>query len=341
MSDVLDEIVKKYGKIVKDGTALATTKPLVIPVSPAIDIALGGGIPEGSFCVFTGQPKCGKTTTSLWFAANAQRVYNKDLCPKGRNVYFFGVEGRLKPRDLQGIPHLDLSRFHQIVSEPGKILNAHEYLDAADMVIRSDPGCIVIIDSFSALCTEAEMVGGMEDQQRADGPKLLAKFCRKVANVVPVNKVTLIGITHLMANVTGKGAHWLEKSGQALGYQVDVKIHARHFELIGPEGGTPIGQKIDWKVMCSAIGGPGAMATSYIKFGTGLDEPKELVTLAIDLGIIEKKSKQGGWLVFADQTAYTDKSINGQDNMVEYLRSEPALFDKLRLEVYATCGVAL
>ena len=50
----------------------------------------------------------------------------------------------------------------------------------------------------------------MNKMQRADGAKLLAKFCRKVANVIPVNKNIVIGITHLMGNPTGYGAEFKE-----------------------------------------------------------------------------------------------------------------------------------
>lgn len=339
MSDILDDIIKKYGNIVKSGTAIAATKPTIIPVSPSIDIALGGGIPEGSFCTFTGQPKCGKTTLALWIAANAQKYYDKKLYPNGRNVYFFGVEGRLKPRDLQGIPHLQLDKFHQIVSEPGKILYAHEFLESADMAIRRDPGSVVIIDSFSALCTEAEMVGSMEDMQRADGPKLLSKFCRKIANVIPVNKIIFIGITHLMANVTGKGSPWQEKSGQSVAYQVDVKLHAKTFSFVGPEGGQPVGQEVVWRVGCSAIGGPGANATSFIKYGKGIDEAKELATLALDLGIVEKTAAKSAWLVFSNPAEYTDKKLQGMDNLAEFLSQDQGIYDKLHKEIYAACGI--
>lgn len=69
-----DEVAKQFGsEIVLNGNAIVDKEPLIIPVSPSLDIVLNGGIPEGSFVVLTGQPKCGKTTTSLDFAATAQK----------------------------------------------------------------------------------------------------------------------------------------------------------------------------------------------------------------------------------------------------------------------------
>ena len=69
-----EDVTKNFGHdIILSGSAIIDRKSIVIPVSPAIDLILNGGIPEGSFVVLTGQPKCGKTTTSLDFAATAQK----------------------------------------------------------------------------------------------------------------------------------------------------------------------------------------------------------------------------------------------------------------------------
>ena len=73
MSSITKDITKTFGEnIILTGNSIIDTKNVIIPVSPVLDILLNGGIPEGSFVVLTGQPKCGKTTTSLDFAATAQ-----------------------------------------------------------------------------------------------------------------------------------------------------------------------------------------------------------------------------------------------------------------------------
>lgn len=289
-----DDVIKNFGDdIILSGNAIVDKKVLTIPISPALDIALHGGIPEGSFVVLTGQPKCGKTTTSLDFAATAQRPEYQGGLKSPREVYYLNIEGRLKKRDLEGIPGLDLSRFHVIGSQQGKILHAEEYLQIGERIINEIPGSVIIIDSYSALCTEAEITSDMDKMQRADGAKLLAKFCRKVANVIPVNKNIVIGITHLMGNPTGYGAEFKEKSGQAIAYQTDIKLRAKTFKpwVVGTDN-TQIGQEIEWQVVCSALGPPGATTTSFIRYGQGVDKCTELVNLASDIGII---NKGGAW----------------------------------------------
>lgn len=197
---VKEDVTKTFGEdIILNGNAIVDRKSVVIPVSPSLDIVLNGGIPEGSFVVFTGQPKCGKTTSSLDFAATAQKLeYAHSSFKDGREVYYLNIEGRLKKRDLEGIPGLNLDKFHVIGSQQGKILHAEEYLQIAEKIINEVPGSVVIIDSYSALCTEAEITSEMDKMQRADGAKLLAKFCRKVANVIPVNKnVVILSLIHI------------------------------------------------------------------------------------------------------------------------------------------------
>lgn len=275
------------------------------------------------------------TTTSLDFAATAQKPEYQGKLKNPREVYYLNIEGRLKKRDLEGIPGLDLARFHIIGSQQGKILHAEEYLQIAERIINEIPGSILIIDSYSALCTEAEITSEMDKMQRADGAKLLAKFCRKVANVIPVNKNIVIGITHLMGNPTGYGAEFKEKSGQAIAYQTDIKLRAKTFKpwVTGAEG-TQIGQEIDWQVACSALGPPGGTITSYIRYGQGVDKQTEIINLASDLGIIHKG---GAWYTI---TSLEDKpKFQGTEKIRAYLVENNDIYEKLYSQVKETMGI--
>lgn len=331
-----EDVTKNFGDdIILTGNALIDKKSIVIPVSPSLDIVLNGGIPEGSFVVLTGQPKCGKTTTSLDFAATAQKPEYQGSLKSPREVYYLNIEGRLKKRDLEGIPGLNLDRFHIIGSQQGKILHAEEYLQIAEKIINEIPGSVLIIDSYSALCTEAEITSDMDKMQRADGAKLLAKFCRKVANVIPVNKNVVIGITHLMGNPTGYGAEFKEKSGQAIAYQTDIKLRAKSFKpwTLSADS-TQIGQEIDWQVVCSALGPPGGNITSYIRYGHGVDKYMEAITLGADMGIIHKG---GAWYTL---TAVEDKpKFQGTEKLRQYLVDNEPAYKNLVQSIKQTMGL--
>jgi recombination protein RecA len=332
-----EDVLKTFGDdIILSGNAVVDKKVLTIPFSPSLDIILNGGVPEVSFVVLTGQPKCGKTTSSLDFAATAQKPeYAYGSFKDGREVYYLNIEGRLKKRDLEGIPGLNLSKFHVIGSQTGKILHAEEYLQIGERIINEIPGSVVIIDSYSALCTEAEITSDMDKMQRADGAKLLAKFCRKVANVIPVNKNIVIGITHLMGNPTGYGAEFKEKSGQAIAYQTDIKLRAKSFKpWVLSADSSQIGQEIEWNVICSALGPPGGSITSYIRYGQGIDKQMEIINLASDIGIIHKG---GAWYTL---TSVEDKpKFQGTEKLRAYLMENPSAYESLLVSVKETMGL--
>jgi recombination protein RecA len=333
---IKESVIKDFGTdIMLSAASVVDKESLIIPVSPSIDMILNGGIPEGSFVVLTGQPKCGKTTTSLDFAATAQKPEYQGALKSPREVYYLNIEGRLKKRDLEGIPGLDLDRFNIIGSQQGKILHAEEYLQIAERIINQEPGSVLIIDSYSALCTEAEITSDMDKMQRADGAKLLAKFCRKVANVIPVNKNIVIGITHLMGNPTGYGAEFKEKSGQAIAYQTDIKLRAKTFKpWILSSDNTQIGQEVEWQVLCSALGPPGGVMTSYIRYGQGIDKCMELITIATDIGLI---NKSGAWYTLSFLAEEKNK-FQGTEKIRAYLLDNPEIYKKLYEQVNEVVG---
>lgn len=96
---MIKDIVKEYGNVVHDPSSITDQKLKIISVSPKIDIALGGGVPEGSLFIMTGPEKVGKTVTALTFCANAQQA--------NRQIYYGNIEGRLRKRDIEGITELD------------------------------------------------------------------------------------------------------------------------------------------------------------------------------------------------------------------------------------------
>lgn len=325
-------IAKQFGdNVIVNAHYIFDKKSVVIPLGPALD-SITGGMPEGGFLTLTGQPKCGKTTTSLFFAATAQDPkYGGECCPNGRDVYFYAVEGRLKERDLAGIPHLNRDKFHIIQSTPGHILTASDYLEIADQFINEKPGSVHIIDSYSALCTEAEKTGSMEDMQRADGAKVLAKFCRKVCNVVPVNNCIVVGITHQMGNPGMGHSPWKEKSGQAVAYQVDVKLQCLwHSPWRLTKEGAQIGQEVHWTCLNTARSiPPGQQCVSFIRYGIGIDIAKEVIDMAIDLGIIEQG---GAWYSFGED--FGGAKAQGLEKACELVRNTPngieILYSKIR-----------
>ena len=320
------DIIKEYGNVIHDPSSITDQKLKIISISPKLDIALGGGVPEGSLFIMTGPEKVGKTLTALTFCANAQQ--------DNRKIYYGNVEGRLRKRDIEGIKELDsdAEKIQIIGSTQGNILSAEKYLGIFDQIIHTQPNTICVIDSFSALASDAELTGDLTDQQVMSVQKVLAKFCRRMAPALPINKVTVVGITHLMANVStfGRGKAKVEKSGTALKYQVDVKLHASHTKPI-MQGETQIGQTVHWQVVTSSIGPPGQKVESHIKYGRGIWKEMELADLLVDFGIVKKS---GAWL-----TLPNEEKMQGKNNLATYLENNPDQYKQFENDIFSMIGI--
>jgi len=170
--EYISSIIKEYGEIISNGIVVLETKKnyKTISVSPAIDIALGGGIKEGSWVMLTGDPKSGKTTTAMQIAANCQK--------DGRPIIYLDAEGRLKEMNFE-VRDLNPDKM-QIIHSVDAPLSAEEFLDVAYKLIShpDNYGAVLIIDSISSLIPAKELDGEMK-AGRSGLPKILSIFTKK------------------------------------------------------------------------------------------------------------------------------------------------------------------
>ena len=319
------ETNKKYGtNVIINASTIVEKERKIISASPTLDFALNGGIPEGSWVLLSGTPKSGKSTLALQIAANAQQQYDKQ-------VFLGNVEHRINKKELSGIHNLDVSKIEVIQSQKGKILVAQDFLQEFTNIIKTVPGCVLIIDSTSALCAEKEFTEDITSQARNEGPKLLATFCRKMASIVPVQDVTLIIIQHLIANTSGYGSPYYEDGGNKIQYQADIKLRCNSFSKwnsIQNDDSTRIGQVVTWQVITSALGAPGGKVQSYIRYGYGIDDVKEYLGLALDLGIIEKG---GSWYSISFNGA--ENKYQGEEKTRLAIMENAELFQHIKKQV--------
>jgi len=321
------DLIKEFGKsaFIK-GDTLAQYTNDIIHVSPRIDLLLGGGIPGGTVVTLVGPPKCGKTVSALHILGKAQQC--------GRKVFFINVEGRIKPRDLNGISCLDTSRLEIVRSYRDKdgttrILKAHEFLTIVENIIHNHPGAVIVIDSISQLVTSGEMENELDKRDRAPGATLMSKFCRRLSNVIPVNDIVLIGILHFYANTSGFGKSKLVSGGNKIKYALDIGLECKKFEIVregGTEEGRPLGQTIDWITTSTAFAPPGQRATSMLTYGVGIDEIYEIVDMSIELGFVQQAKS---WYTMAYMKDHVPEKtwdernfkVQGKEKLVNRIRN--------------------
>ena len=314
------KLEKDFGNIFLPASFILNKKRLLIPVSPKLDIALGGGIPSGVTTIISGRPKLGKSSLALKIVANAQK--------QGMKAYYCDVENRLEKRNLECVRDLDINedKFQVIRSSKDKVLSSEDNLTIMETLLKNEEKIIIVVDSASALCSSKEYDAEMTAQSRNDGPKLLASWTRKLSSIIPAQDSIVVIIQHLIANTGYTGGSY-EDGGNKIIYSSDVKLRGSSFTKW--ENGTKhIGQLIHWSVIYSALSSPGAVVDGYLRFNYGVDNIFENIELGIDLGII---SKSGIWL---NTDFSTDpKKFQGQHKLWDYLSENPKDLELLELKI--------
>ena len=288
-----NDFLEKYGKIIENGEKVLRDimELKVISISPALDLALGGGLREGSMTIMTGDPKSGKSTTALYFAAKCQAI--------GKNVMYFNTEGRITKENFIGIKGLDPSKIYVFQStDEEPLVSAEKYLNALEHAIKNVPNLVAIIDSVSNMVPKEELDGEIRSGVRNALPRLLSMFCKRISGDVHRNKSILIFITHNITNTAPASKYSPSKvadCGVMIQYQAGTNMvitHKGKWE-VPKESGNHVGQTANWVIKTSASGGkPNSTAESWIRYGIGIDEIQEIAQLATDFSFIKSK---GAW----------------------------------------------
>lgn len=288
---ISNSIVSKYGDVVRSGTEVleAINSLQVIGVSPALDIALGGGLREGSVVVMTGDPKSGKTTTALHFASKCQAL--------GKRVIYVNTEGRLSRQNFDGIKGLQVDKILIVESTDDKILSAQDFLNIIEYYINNDPGCLIIADSLSNMVPQDELGGEIRTGVRNALPRLLSMFFKRISGTLMKNKTILACITHNIANTGGSpyAPSKMADCGNMLQYQAGTNMVITHRGRwqVPKDSGPHVGQIANWTIKTSCAGGlPNSTAESWIRYGVGIDETQEVVQIACEFRLIKTA---GAW----------------------------------------------
>ena len=323
-------IQKAFGKVISKGSELISVKKNLktLTVSPVLDLALNGGLLEGSWVLISGDAKTGKSTTCLQICKNAQE--------EGRPVIYVDGESRLKAYNLSGTQGLDLEKM-QIVHSPedSESLSAEDFLDIASSLIKrpENNGAVCVIDSCSSLIPRVELEEGASGSIRGGLPKLLSHWVKTITQDVVKNKIILIIITHYITNTSGYGKIKNPDCGVKIQYAADTRLDIAKIEP-WEENGKKIGQLVHWKVGCSSLGSSGTDCISYIKYNKGIDKEKEIIELAESFGIIEKG---GAWysIPFLDKSHGFEESpkFQGQTKIYDFLVERKDIFELIKKQV--------
>lgn len=327
------DFIKKYGDYVTTGDKVLETKRSykTISISPAIDLALGGGVKEGSWMILSGPPKAGKTTTTMQIIANCQAL--------GRKIIYLDVEGRLKEMNFE-VPGIDPSLV-QVIRSGDAPLAAETFLDIARKLLsdKENEGCVLVIDSISSLIPSRDLDEDISGMTRPGLPKILSDFVKKLGQTVPNQKCLVVMITHMITNTSGYGKSKMPDGGVKIQFQADTRMEVKSVTpwesaSSSKDNKNVIGLKVTWDILCSSIGAPYKTCESWIRFGHGIDKVQEILMIGCELGLI---SVAGSWYNL-DFIESEKVKLQGQEKVYNYLTEHPEVYktleDKVREMLY-------
>ena len=310
LNEALKQIEKQYGKgaVMKLGDRALVEVDVISSGSLSIDNVLGvGGFPRGRIIEIYGPESSGKTTLALQAIAECQKG--------GGKCAFIDAEHAIDPKYAKALG-VDVNEL--ILSQPD---SGEQALEIAEVLIKSGAIDLIVIDSVAALVPQAELDGEMGDSNIGLHARLMSKAMRKLAGSMSANNCTAIFINQLREKVGVMfGNPEVTTGGRALKFYASIRLEVRKSEAI-KNGSEVVGNKVNVKCAKNKVAPPFKSCTVEIYYGEGISHLSEVVSLGVELGIIDKS---GSWFSYKGE-----KIGQGSDSVRAYLKANPEVDEEI------------
>ena len=310
LNEALKQIEKQYGKgaVMKLGDRALVEVDVISSGSLSIDNVLGvGGFPRGRIIEIYGPASSGKTTLALQAIAECQKG--------GGKCAFIDAEHAIDPKYAKALG-VDVDEL--ILSQPD---SGEQALEIAEVLIKSGAIDLIVIDSVAALVPQAELDGEMGDSNIGLHARLMSKAMRKLAGSMSANNCTAIFINQLREKVGVMfGNPEVTTGGRALKFYASIRLEVRKSEAI-KNGSEVVGNKVNVKWAKNKVAAPFKSCTVEIYYGEGISHLSEVVSLGVELGIIDKS---GSWFSYKGE-----KIGQGSDSVRAYLKANPEVDEEI------------
>ncbi len=214
----MGDIAKKMKKF-KDAYKSIEDPVFISSGSIVLDALLGGGIPQGSYIVWSSEAGIGKSTGSL--------VVSLSYCRQGKKVLYLDPEGGVNMGQLEGIgllPHL----YDADTNPEGNFyyFRIQTYTDAEafldDLISDVD---LVVVDSITALLPTRKKEASAEDVLPGMDSAIASSFLRKYKADAIKHGTSFIFINQMRVKIQFMGSSTSQEAGgQALKFYPDIRI---------------------------------------------------------------------------------------------------------------------
>lgn len=314
LEDTINKIQKTFGK--ESVSIFGEKEPEDVDVistgSLNLDLALGvRGIPIGRIIELFGEEGTGKTTIALHCMAEAQKA--------GYVTAMIDAEHAVDPKYARAIG----VRMDDIVfSQPD---SGEEALEIIEALVRSGEVRLIVVDSVAALTPQAELDGQMGDAHVGLQARMMSQAMRKLRGAVNKNRCALMFINQTRMKIGVMfGDPTTTPGGKALKFYASVRMKVWGSSKV-TENDEHVGRLTKVKVIKNKVAPPFRTAEFNIEYGHGIDYRSEILSLAIELCVVDKN---GSWYKYKGENI-----AQGEKNVVDYWRENPSEFKKVENEV--------
>jgi recombination protein RecA len=313
-----------------DGEETVKVQPVSTGV-PSLDYALGiGGMPWGRIVEIYGPESSGKTTLALKTISTFQKLAKQEGHPfYGKKAAFIDSEHALDPLHAQSIG-VDISSEGMLIAQPTCGEEAYDLMEA--LILSGHIG-VIVGDSLPSFIPRAVIDGSAEDNHIGLQARLNSKCIPKIATLASKHNVLVIIINQIREKVgTMFGSPETTPGGRALKFYSSVRLEVRRKEIRTKD--AVIGQTISVNVKKNKVSRPFTTAEFDYYWDTGIDVVKDIMNVAIDMGIIHRKGAyyflgpdpEDAKNVFKDSNG-NELKWQGKQTLEAVLRQSPALFN--------------
>jgi len=321
LDTAVTNIKRRFGEgaIMKLGQAHHLSVEVIPTGSLALDIALGvGGIPRGRVTEIYGAEASGKTTLAQHIVAEAQK--------QGGVAAFIDMEHALDP-SYAARCGVDVDNLYIAQPDTGE-----QALEIAETLVRSGAVDVVVIDSVAALVPRAEIEGEMGDAHMGLQARLMSQALRKLSGAIQQSRTALIFTNQLRMRIGVMfGNPETTSGGRALRFYASLRLDMRRVQSIKHQAET-VGTHTRVRVTKNKVAPPFKTAEFDIMYDQGICRWSDLLNVAVDLGIIDKR---GAWY------SYGDLSLGqGQMGAQNFLQGSPELANEIEARVREVAGLS-
>lgn len=303
----LSQIHQQYGEgaIMQMGTANQKNIVTTSTGSLAVDLALGGGLPEGRIIEIFGPESSGKTTMALHAISECQK--------KGGKAAFIDAEHAL---DVVYAKKIGVNVDDLLVSQPD---DGEQALEITETLVRSGAIDIIVIDSVAALTPRAEIQGMMGDSHMGLQARLMSQALRKLTSIINKTKCSVIFINQIRMKIGVMfGNPETTTGGNALKFYSSVRLDVRRIDKILEKTSSDqeiVGNRTRIKVVKNKIAPPFKQAEFDILYAKGISKEGDLLDLGVKFDILQKS---GAYYRYGEDTIG-----QGREQARQYLIENP------------------